>query len=190
MSRISISLSGEEKTIKEIWKWYEIQNKSLLSEKYNVKHSLDELTDPNKVSSSYAYFYGMHEDEFNDFFRELDYLTMLDLLASGEAALKIDFYCRLSNRKPKDNILTEYRRIYNVKKEKVSLENDILDVLSNHLDELKSEISDFKGCMKLRHWLAHGRYWTPKLPRPYTQYEAQDVYDIVFYLLDGMRILN
>jgi hypothetical protein len=36
-------------------------------------------------------------------------------------------------------------------------------------------VSDFRGALSFRHWLAHGRYWTPKLGR---RYAVRDVFEI------------
>jgi hypothetical protein len=38
-------------------------------------------------------------------------------------------------------------------------------------------IGDLRGAFRFRHWLAHGRYWTPKLGRRYD-------FDDVFALAD------
>jgi hypothetical protein len=50
----------------------------------------------------------------------------------------------------------------------------------------KRPIGDFKGALNLRHWLAHGRYWNPKLGRTYS---PGDVYDISADLLQALDLL-
>jgi hypothetical protein len=37
----------------------------------------------------------------------------------------------------------------------------------------RSLIGELRGAFRFRHWLAHGRYWTPKLGR---RYNYEDVY--------------
>ncbi len=53
----------------------------------------------------------------------------------------------------------------------MSLEDEILNswkCCSSASDKL---IGDLKGAFKFRHWLAHGRYWEPKLGQKY-DYES------------------
>jgi hypothetical protein len=52
--------------------------------------------------------------------------------------------------------------------------------------ETKSPAGDFKGALKLRNWLAHGRYWTPKLGRK--SYSPGDVFDICEQLLMALSL--
>jgi hypothetical protein len=62
----------------------------------------------------------------------------------------------------------------------VSLEDDILGLWSQHHPTLKKRIGEFRGALKLRHWLAHGRYWIPKLGR---KYDFADVYLLATIIL-------
>ncbi len=48
----------------------------------------------------------------------------------------------------------------------------------------KMVIGDFKAALKLRNWLAHGRYWEERFPRDYS---PGDVYDICHALLRVVR---
>lgn len=188
--RIIVSLSGQEKTIQNILQWYEFQNKLSLKKKSDIKRRLHKAHDFTEYDEGYDYFFGMSDAEFEDFFRELDYLAMLDLLASAEAAIKVDYLNRLGKRKPKGDLLKKYRLLYKEKGSKVSLESDILEILKETNEELKSKIGDFKGILELRHWLAHGRYWEPSLPRELRQYQVVDIYDIANSLLEGMGVLE
>ena len=187
--RVDASLSGQQKTILYILQWYEFQNKLSLRRKSEIK-ALLEVKNFTENNAEYGRFYGMSEEEFEEFFRELDYSAMLALLASAEAAMKIDYLNRVDNRKPKGDLLKKYRVLYKDKGRKVSLEKDILEILKVTNDDLKDEISDFKGVFKLRHWLAHGRYEKPNLPRELRLYQVVDIYDVANNLLDGMDILG
>ena len=42
---------------------------------------------------------------------------------------------------------------------------------------LKSGVSAYRSLLNLRHWLAHGRYWSPKLGRSHEDYDAELVHD-------------
>lgn len=186
---VGVSLSGLEKSIKYIWKWYELHNKLSLRKKTEIKKVLQQQQSFTQVDNQYAYFYGMSENEFEEFFREVDYLVMMDLLASAEAAMKVDYVNRANKRKPKDNITKDFRNLSKQVGTKISLES-ILEIWKKHEEILKTKIGNFNGIFKLRDWLAHGRYWRPQLPRQYTMYKAADVYDIVYEILEGMNILN
>ena len=188
--RIDVSLSGQEKTIQNVLQWYEFQNKLSLKKKADIKHRLYKSHDSTDYDKVYDYFFGMSNAEFEDFFRELDYLAMLDLLASAEAAIKVDYLNRVGKRKPKNDLLKKYRLLYKQKGSKVSLESDILLILKETNEELKNEIGDFKGVLRLRNWLAHGRYWKPYLPRELRQYQVVDIYDITSRLLKGIGVLE
>jgi hypothetical protein len=97
---------------------------------------------------------------------ELDKNSVFSLLAAIEASFRIDFYLRCYGRK-KDDISRFFRSIYLQKGDKISLEEDILESWKSHLPTAKSSLSDLKGAFRYRHWLAHGRYWTPKLGQKY-----------------------
>lgn len=187
--RVDVSLSGQQKTIQYILQWYEFQNKLSLRRKYEIKALLG-VKNFTENDAEYGRFYGMNDEEFEAFFRELDYSAMLALLASAEAAIKIDYFNRVGNRKPKGDLLKKYRVLYKDKGRKASLEKDILEILKVTNDDLKGEIGDFKGIFKLRHWLAHGRYEKPNLPRELSFYQVVDIYDIANNLLGGMNLLE
>jgi hypothetical protein len=63
----------------------------------------------------------------------------------------------------------------------MTLEEEILNAWVEHRNVSSSLVRNLKGAFKYRHWLAHGRYWNPKLGQPYD-------YDGVFLLAES--ILN
>jgi hypothetical protein len=74
-------LSGLEKSLWAVWKWYVYQSELSLSAKSRIRQQL--------LAGSLAadpVFFGMTLEEVDDFYRELDLLTILDLLAAAEAA--------------------------------------------------------------------------------------------------------
>ncbi len=56
----------------------------------------------------------------------------------------------------------EFREIYKEKETRVSLEEEIFEVWKNNTTGSTKLISDLRGAFKFRHWMAQGRYWTPK----------------------------
>ena len=50
----------------------------------------------------------------------------------------------------------------------ISLENNIIAIWKQVVPAKKNTFSNFIGLLKYRHWLAHGRYWNPKLEQQYT----------------------
>ena len=96
---------------------------------------------------------------------ELDKSSCLSLFASIEALLRIN-YLQRCEQKRKDTISRKMREIYLSKANKASLEDDILEIWKQE-PCLTSIASQIKAAFKYRHWLAHGRYWTPKFGRKY-----------------------
>jgi hypothetical protein len=110
---------------------------------------------------------------------ENEHLVALNLLAAIEAAFRIDYLQRCYKRK-KDTLSLALRSIHNSKGTYASLEDDIFTVWKENT-ESGSIISELKGAFKYRHWLAHGRYWEPKLGKKYDYFSvftlAQTVFD-------------
>jgi hypothetical protein len=116
---------------------------------------------------------------------ELDKNSVFCLLAAMEASFRIDFYLRCYDRK-KDDLSRHFRTIYKEKGDKISLEEDVLEAWKIHLPAAKSLLSEMKGAFRYRHWLAHGRYWTPRLGKKYdfsSVYLLAQAIDQNFHLL-------
>ncbi len=90
-------------------------------------------------------------------------------LAAMEASFRIDYHQRVSRRKPKHELTTAFRKLAG-EKDRVSLEEDILELWKQHYPDDAQILSEFNGALKYRHWLAHGRYWVPKLGKKYDYY--------------------
>jgi hypothetical protein len=97
---------------------------------------------------------------------DLDKHSVFSLFAALEASLKIDFHLRCSARK-RDDLSRCFREVYKTKGDRASLEEDILEGWKTHFPSAKSLLSELKGAFRYRNWLAHGRYWTPKLGKRY-----------------------
>jgi len=168
-----VARSYQERTIQAVWDWYEFQSRILADE-----HARVFLAFRGGAIPQDSRFFALTHDEIDGFFdehrRELDYLVMLDLLTSAEAAIRIDFSARVEERR-KDPVSRRFRYLSRQQREKISLEQHILKTWKTLVPNTKSAIGDFLGALRLRDWLAHGRYWNPKLGR---RYSPSDVYDI------------
>ena len=103
----------------------------------------------------------------------------MNILAALEAAFRMDFIQRGQGRK-RDELSRTLRLVYEAKGERVSLEDDILTSWKHVRPDLRSVVSELIGAFKYRHWLAHGRYWTPKLGRKYDYQEVHTLTDSIF----------
>jgi hypothetical protein len=125
-------------------------------------------------------FIGYSKDELlTEFGRridELDKMSCLNILSSLEAKFRIDYLTRCY-KKGKDSLSRDFRTLYKNKSHRASLEEDILEIWKKHFPMVQSLISELIGAFKYRHWLAHGRYWQPKLGRKYD-------YDYIYLLAE------
>jgi hypothetical protein len=189
---LSDILSGKHQSLQKVWDWYEFQRALIGEEKSRV---LDALAHGAGLASP-RYVWKMRDELESDFKYQADELAevaKLGMLASTEAALWVDFVERVWNKK-KDTVSrrfltisggrwwswSHWRRI-----RKIRLEEDILDTWRDHGSDpgIKHVVSEFKGALNLRHWLAHGRYWEATLGR--ALYDVVDVFDICRELLQA-----
>lgn len=172
------------KTIQEVWDWYEFEVRVLGGAKGRV---LDDVRTGVVVAD--PQFFGMTRGEIDGFFdrhhSELDFMTMLGLMAAAEGALQVDFRERVKNHRqdPVSKLFhTINKQSYSREKRgRIELEQDVLDTWRDFGPGMTALVGEFKGALKVRHWLAHGRYWEAKAGRPY--YEPSDVFDICYNLL-------
>ncbi len=116
-------------------------------------------------------------EELVDRLDEAELTSSLAVLASLEAAFRID-YLQRCYRRGKDPVSRAFRKIYVAKQQWASLDHDIFETWRNAATVLpRSVIGDLRAAFRFRHWLAHGRYWTPKFGRLYN-------FDDVFTLAD------
>ncbi len=138
----------------EIYLYYQTSNKSLLFYRDNI--IAGRVNNRNYIA--------LTKDELIKAFQS--HIDELTILSNVEAGFRVDYVIRTKKRF-KDPISRKFRDLFKIKKEKVGLENEILEIWKEEHPEFKGIISDFIGALKYRHWLAHGRYWTPKLGRIY-----------------------
>ena len=95
---------------------------------------------------------------------------------------RMDYKERVEKRK-KDSLSKALKVIHQTKGLRASLEEDIFNAwLENTTVKLKL-IQDLKGAYKYRHWLAHGRHWTPKMGRP--DYDYSEIYQLAENILNN-----
>lgn len=105
---------------------------------------------------------------------EAEKASILTILSSLEATFRIDYLQRCYLKK-KDRLSRAFREIHQRHASRANLDEEILGAWALHSSVLSTLIGDIRGAFKYRHWLAHGRYWVPKLGRKYD-------YDSVYLL--------
>lgn len=105
--------------------------------------------------------------------RELETSSSLMLLTSLEAALRIDFRLRVGARK-RDELSKTLRLLHKKNPTSVCLE-EILDIWRSSRPELSKLVSEIKGLLHYRHWLAHGRHYWPKFGRQFDYFEVFEI---------------
>jgi hypothetical protein len=119
---------------------------------------------------------------------ELRLLTMLSLLAAIEAFLRIEFSQRINMRVKRDPVRRRFAKTWKSRGEthrRIRLKEDILTVWCEEAPHVVRQVRDYEAALQLRHWLAHGRYWTPKIPG---NYSPNDIYDIALALVAALAL--
>lgn len=109
--------------------------------------------------------------------RELDTNCVFMTLSAIESWIRIDYECRVKGRL-KDNLSKKLKDIDKkyVKTYKISVDN----LCNTYKEYFQGQIfSHIKSSFKLRHWLAHGRYWEPKVGK---KYDFNEMYTLAFEL--------
>lgn len=111
-------------------------------------------------------------DELGERLHEADLSSSLTVLSSVEAAFRVD-YLQRCYRREKDPLSRAFRNIYKAKQQNASLEDEIFEAWANNSSGARAVIGELRSVFRYRHWLADGRYWTPKLGR---RYDFDDVF--------------
>ncbi len=163
-----VSFSDQIVELHEIWDYYETMHNSLRNYLGGIRNNA--IID-NKFTGMTA---TELEQYFDEKFDELECQTSLVILSSVEAKFRMDYLQRVYKRY-RDDLSREFRILYNTKLNKASLEDEILEIWKKYCPSYKIVVSDYKGALKFRHWLAHDRYWIPKFGR---KYDLDTVYHI------------
>lgn len=180
-----VSFSGDEKSIDSILSWYEDQRIAILD--YRNKINLN-LTNPEVLKADK--FIGLTNDDINEYFQssidELEHLVCFDLISATEAKLRLDFLSKVYN-KDKSSIAIKFRELEKIYPNKISLENHIIDTWKAYKEAEKKRFSEFIGLLNYRHWLAHGRYWKPKLGQTYNPDNTYQIVENIFNIIDDEK---
>ena len=177
---------GERQTLDEIRDWHLGVVEALRDQRGSV---LRAIRDGNAVA---VRFTAMTESEVDGYYdiqrRELDRLTMLNLVASTEASMKDDFFHRV-RRRLKDQLSRKYRKWYKdlraAKQRRPDFdEGGILDLVKDARVMDNQIVGQFRECLRLRHWIGHGRNWDK--PLEVYRLDPDDVYDRCNALLRAM----
>jgi hypothetical protein len=111
---------------------------------------------------------------------------VLALLASAEALLRVDFKVRLERRikEPRD-VRQRFKELEASDGDRVRLE-DILHVWKEKVGH-PDRFAAFFEYLRVRHWLAHGRYWELKTSRRAEPQDVFEVIDALFRVLPGFH---
>lgn len=176
----------DDPDIDHIWTWFEYQialiDESRASVLRRIRSDSNGAEAPRPHEARFIGFTLREVEEFFDTQRgQLELLTMFEILATTEAVLRIEVRTRVAARK-KDPLSRRLRKLYKTKSDRIRLDEDILFAMKEE-GVSASAISAFRGALNLRHWLAHGRHWYPKLGRGYA---PGDVFDISRALIDSI----
>lgn len=116
---------------------------------------------------------------------ELDLSQSLVVLAAIEAMFRVDFEKRVNERK-RDPLSRAFRKISQARGKRVSFDEDILETWKASGMIASATVSEIRGAMNLRHWLAHGRYWSAKLGR---RYDFASLIDLADALANSNKLL-
>ena len=115
---------------------------------------------------------------------ESDNRSTFAVLASLKAYFRVDFNLRCRERL-KDNLSRYFRSVERTRADRVRLDEDILEGWKQHSNASALLINQIRAALKLRHWLAHGRYWTPKLGQ---KYDFAGVYLLANVIVSGFHL--
>lgn len=96
--------------------------------------------------------------------REIDRSAILALLAAIEAAFRVDYLNRVYRRR-KDSFSRACRVLYSQVGHRAKLEKKLFKLWLTEGAASPCFIQHLIGAFQVRHWLAHGRYWSPRLGR-------------------------
>ncbi|RUM59094.1 MAG: hypothetical protein DSY60_00385 [Persephonella sp.] len=155
---------------------------------YIVKYKND-LEEAIKLYFRYENFPTLTKNEINEkkkqILKEIEINTIFMLLSSIEAWIRIDYEYRVRKRL-KDKLSRELREVdkYLDKTYKISIEQ-LCDIYKKYT--VGNLFSELKAVFKLRHWIAHGRYWKLKIGKKYDFDEVYQLAEAIFKLSKGLE---
>lgn len=175
---VRVSFSGEHLGIVEVAKYHKDVESA-------IRLYFSEVS-PNYGTRFLSYQICEVIKERDERIEELERTATFTILASLEAAFRIDYLNRVYKKK-KDNLSRAFRTIHGKCGENVALERVILQAWMDDDPSCKKLIGELKGAFKYRHWMAHGRYWNPKLGRKYDYY---GIYTLAQMVIDRFPLMT
>jgi hypothetical protein len=177
--------TGERQTLDEILDWRDSVADALVNQRASV---LAAIRTGESVPNRYL---GMTQSNVDDDFdaqhKELDRLTVLNLVASAEASVRIDYFSRVGEKR-KDPLARKYKAWHKNlsanKQLRPDFEGGILDVLKKENVMDNNIIGNFRECLRPRHWVGHGRYWAK--PIEVDELDPLAVYDRAKRLISSL----
>lgn len=118
---------------------------------------------------------------------ETDLRSAFFVLAALEGAFRIDYLYRCQ-KKLKDDLSRAFRNIYKDREKNASLEEHIFELWKEKSSAPGPRlIGELRGAFNFRHYLAHGRYWEPKLGR---KYDFNFMYSLADDVLNAFPLLK
>jgi|SRR5271156_1395299 len=115
---------------------------------------------------------------------ESDIRSCFAVLTSLEAHFRIDFDLRCRKRL-KDNLSVYFRGVEKRRKKAVRLDEDILEGWKRCTDASPTLVGGLRSAFKFRHYVAHGRYWTPT----HSKFDFSYVHLMAEGIISGLRLV-
>lgn len=150
-----VSFSYEELTLADISAYFE-----------NVQAGLFGLFSKQSIAPHQHYSQNIYDEVLEKSLTELDVSSSFLVLSSLEATIRLDYLRRVYDRR-RDSLSRAMRLLHRRKENHARLEGDLIRLWRQETDMSKALLGELAGAFRYRHWLAHGRYWKPKLGRKY-----------------------
>lgn len=170
-----LSFSHQEQSLEEIATYHASVQAGLFDFFAKNSQQLIDLYTGTKIS-----------DARNNCVRELDRTSSLTVLSSVEASIRLDYLVRVYGRW-RDPLSKAMKLLHRNRGNRARLEEDLISLWRNKTSVGKELLQALNGAFNYRHWLAHGRYWTPKVGR---RYDYPTVHDISQEFIDAMESFN
>ncbi|WDD93055.1 hypothetical protein Bsp3421_003101 [Burkholderia sp. FERM BP-3421] len=114
---------------------------------------------------------------------ELDYTSSMSVISAIEAAVRMDYFSRVYSR-GRDPLSRAMRGVHRIKGNRASLEDDLIPQWREHSTVPSVLLSHAVSAFSFRHWIAHGRYWKPKLGAKYDYLTVFVIAEELFVAMD------
>ena len=114
---------------------------------------------------------------------ELDFSSSMSVMSALEAAIRRDYLSRVYERR-RDALSREFKTLHGEVENRAKLEKHLLPLWRENAGVSQALISEVTTAFKHRHWLAHGRYWTPKLGK---KFDYISLYQIAEEFIEEMN---